>query len=130
MAAPPPSLATAGSQGLISFQVIVNGSMGKATQTDLMITAESVSYLKYVIGMDLIESVSVDSASESKVMLLKYDGRSTPKKITFDKPDSAAEAVRMIQSCLDNYQATPAASRASPLAATLATHPCIRWMLP
>lgn len=109
----PPSLVTAGSQGLISFQVVVNGSMGKATQTDLVIATESVSYLKYVIGVDIIESVSVssDGGDKSRVLLLKYEGRSTPKRITFDNADSTAEAVRMIQSCLSDYQATPAASR-------------------
>ena len=61
--------------------------------------------------MDIIESVSDDGTSESKVMLLKYVGRSTPKRITFDKPDAVGEAVRMIQSCLGEYQASPTASR-------------------
>ena len=42
----PASLIKAGSQALISFQVVVNGSMGAATRTDLTIATDSVSFLK------------------------------------------------------------------------------------
>ena len=53
-AATPPNsqaslLAQPSSGGLCSFQVVVNGSMGKATKTLLVVSADSVAYLKCIL---------------------------------------------------------------------------------
>lgn len=61
--------------------------------------------------MDIIESVGDDGTDKSKVMLLKYNGRKAPKKITFERADALVDAVGMIKSCLKDYLAAAPTAR-------------------
>ena len=86
--------------GPVEFPVTVNGKNGRATRTTLAIEPGSVSWLSYVIAIDLVQSVASADQRGGSVIALKYEGRPKPKRITFDDYESANEALRLIEAAM------------------------------